>query len=367
MHIILFFLIIRLTTCTNSIPFDGIIRPSGDGSSYAFLTPPKDGNHAAFIEQLTPSGTLAVAWFTGGEGRPNCSIAVSLLAVGSEQFTPGVIVSERTNYSNQNPVLFWNNRTQILHLYHSSQLGNGPESTSELWHLQSQDKGATWSKSSSFYSLPGAFDRNRIIPTLDNQGLIYPCYNSSPTYDYSFILRSISDTSTWTRINMTNSENLIQPSIIRLYNSKVLRSFFRDENAESIYYSDSNDDGITWTVPKRTILPNNNAGIHANTLKTGAVIMVFNNLNGTSLPRSPLTVALSDDNGMTWPYQRNIQIHDDGNSTYVGEYSYPAILQSFWTGRDDNDIHLVFTYDQQTIKYVRFNERWIKQGQRIFY
>jgi predicted neuraminidase len=90
---------------------------------------------------MTPSGTLAVAWFTGGEATPNCSIAVSLLEVGSQQFTAGVIVSERVNYSNQNPVLYWDNETQILHLYHSSRLGNTRETTSEIWHVQSKDRG----------------------------------------------------------------------------------------------------------------------------------------------------------------------------------------------------------------------------------
>lgn len=124
-----------------SIPFDGIIHRSSDGSSYAFLTPPKASNHAAFIEQLTPSGTLAVAWFTGGEGKPNCSIAVALLEVDSQQFTPGFLASVRTNYSNQNPVLYWDNKTQILHLYHSSQLGNAGETNSEIWHVQSEDRG----------------------------------------------------------------------------------------------------------------------------------------------------------------------------------------------------------------------------------
>lgn len=138
---ILCFLLLCFIVCIASIPFDGIIRPSGDGSSYAFLNPPEEGNHAAFIEQMTPSGILAVVWFTGGEGQPNCSIALSLLAPNSDQFTPGKIVSLRANYSNQNPVLFWNNRSQILNLYHSSQEGDGPESTSELWHLQSQDEG----------------------------------------------------------------------------------------------------------------------------------------------------------------------------------------------------------------------------------
>jgi predicted neuraminidase len=130
----------------------------------------------------------------------------------------------------------------------------------------------------------------------------------------------------------------------------------------AIYYSDSNDDGLTWSTPKPTSLPNNNTGIEAYTLKSGSLIMVFNNHNGTKLPRSPLTVGLSYDNGMTWSYKRDVQIHDDDSSTTIGEYSYPSLLQSFWSGSDDNDIHLVYTYDRQTIKYLRFNEKWVTQG-----
>jgi hypothetical protein len=141
MFLTIFLFFIQLTKLTAVIPYDGIIHRSSDGSSYAFLSPPNTGNHASSIEQITPSGILAVAWFTGGEGSPNCSIAVSLLEIGSQQFTPGVIVSERVNYSNQNPVLFWDNETQILHLYHSSQLGNAGETNSEIWHLQSKDRG----------------------------------------------------------------------------------------------------------------------------------------------------------------------------------------------------------------------------------
>ncbi|CAF1557401.1 unnamed protein product [Rotaria sp. Silwood1] len=296
---ILLFFIYLPKLCT-TISYDGIIHRSSDGSSYAYLSPPRTGNHASFIEQMTPTGTLAVAWFTGGENLPNCSIAVSILEIKSQQFTPGIIVSERINYSNQNPVLFWDNETQILHLYHSSQLS------------------------------------------------------------YSFILRSNFVTSSWTRTDIPMTTNLVQPSIVRLTNSSKLRTFFRDRNAVSIYYADSYDDGLTWTVLKSTSLPNNNAGIEAYTLKTGALVIAFNNHNGTQQPRSPLTVALSYDNGITWPYQRNIQIHDDDNITKIGEYSYPSLLQSFWSESDDNDIHLVYTYNRETIKYVRFNEKWIK-------
>lgn len=123
------------------IPYDGVIHRSADGSSYAFLSPPKASNHASFIEQMTPSGTLAVAWFSGGEQQPNCSIAISFLEIGSQKFTPGVIVSERVNYSNQNPVLFWDTETQILHLYHTQQLGHLKEQYTEMWHLYSKDGG----------------------------------------------------------------------------------------------------------------------------------------------------------------------------------------------------------------------------------
>ncbi|CAF1029342.1 unnamed protein product [Adineta ricciae] len=345
--------------------FDGIIHRASDGTSYAYLAPPLKGNHASSIEKLTPSDTLAIAWFTGGEGTPNCSIAVSLLQRGSQQFTPGVIVSERVNYSNQNPVLYWDSQTQILHLYHSSQLGNAGETNSELWHVQSADRGATWSQPESFYTVAGAFDRNRIIPTFNNNGLIFPCYNSSPDTDYSFILRSSSPSSGWTRIDMTASDELIQPTIVRINNSPNLRAFYRDENNVAIYYADSFDDGLTWSKPLQTVLPNNNAGIEAYVLKSGAIIMSFNNINGTKHPRSPLTVALSYDNGVTWPYKRDVQVHNDDNSTIVGEYSYPSILQSDWTESDDNDIHLVYTYERQTIKYVRLNEKWIRQGQNM--
>ncbi len=221
--------------------------------------------------------------------------------------------------------------------------------------------GATWSNSEPFYTVPGAFDRNHIIPTLDKRGLIFPCYNSSPIVDISYMLRSSSPTSGWTRIEIKQSDNLIQPAIIRLNNSPELRAFFRDQTAEWIYYADSNDDGLTWTTPKPTSLPNNAAGIDTYKLKSGAVIMAFNNHNDARRPRSPLTVALSYDNGMTWPYHRDVQIHDDDNATHIGEYSYPSLLQSFWSGSDDNDIHLVYTYDRFTIKYIRFNENWVKQ------
>jgi predicted neuraminidase len=221
--------------------------------------------------------------------------------------------------------------------------------------------GATWSTPEPFYTLPGALDRNRIIPALNGNDLIFPCYNSTPIPS-SFILRLSSRMSILSHTDIKQSDYLIQPTVIRLPNSSQLRAFFRDKRGEWIYYADSNDDGSTWTIPKPTSLPNNNAAIEAYVLKSGAVIISFDNCHATNKVRTPLTVALSYDNGITWPYHRDIQAHYDDNATYAGEFSYPSILQSFWSDSDDNDIHIVYTYNRLTIKYRRFNEKWIKQG-----
>ena len=84
--------------------------------------------------------------------------------------------------------------------------------------------------------------------------------------------------------------------------------------------------------------------------------MVFDDQRGPGTPRSPLVIALSDDAGASWPAQRALQVHDD-NSTEVGEYSYPSLLQT-----SDGAIHVLFTYDRVCIKYVRVSEAWVRAG-----
>ena len=64
----------------------------------------------------------------------------------------------------------------------------------------------------------------------------------------------------------------------------------------------------TWpTSHKRTKLPNNNSGIQALMLSSGKTVLVFNNLQG--LQRFPLSIAISEDAGETWPYVRDLGAH----------------------------------------------------------
>lgn len=128
--------------------------------------------------------------------------------------------------------------------------------------------------------------------------------------------------------------------------SEKLISFFRDRNAENIYISRSEDDGLTWSDCERTILPNNNAGIFALALKSGRIAMLF---NPTTKNRNVLAIAMSDDGGVTWPHSRSLEDED------TGEFSYPTMRQD-----DDGVIHISYTYLRQTIKYVQLTEDWIR-------
>jgi predicted neuraminidase len=122
-------------------------------------------------------------------------------------------------------------------------------------------------------------------------------------------------------------------------------------------------------VPERTTLPNNNASMRSVVLHSGALAIIFNNYSAqmenpaaTLWPqhRWPVTVALSEDGGCTWPYMRHVETGDDfvgdANEKLNRRLSYPYIVQS-----RDGALHITYSYrDRQCIKYVRVSEQWIR-------
>lgn len=85
-------------------------------------------------------------------------------------------------------------------------------------------------------------------------------------------------------------------------------------------------------------------------LHNGHILLVY---NPTNQGRVPLRVSLSMDGGVTWPYSRDIE----ASIVTSQEFSYPSLLQT-----PDNYIHISYTYDRLTIKYVKFMESWIMDG-----
>ena len=93
-------------------------------------------------------------------------------------------------------------------------------------------------------------------------------------------------------------------------------------------------------------------------------MIIYNHSWGLkSLGRGKLNVAISNDDGLTWTPSSTVVLEsfDDGAISDVNvdkknqkipiEMSYPAVIQDPKTDL----IHIVYTYDRQTIKHVVIN------------
>lgn len=114
------------------------------------------------------------------------------------------------------------------------------------------------------------------------------------------------------------------------------------------YRSTSPDGGRTWTTAVATALPNNNSGLTAVALPSGRVACVHNPSAQDWGSRCPLSVSVSDDDGLTWT---DALVLDDGSpwpgvpqrldpaakpgfvpgdagvvTSGVAEYSYPSAV-----------------------------------------
>src|SRR6478752_7237785 len=198
--------------------------------------------------------------------------------------------------------------------------------------------------------------------------------------DYSGVLIS-DDGETWREVLVPDSIGCVHMNIGRLSNGSLI-ALYRSRWADHIYRSVSCDDGETWSAPVATELPNNNSSIQFVLLPDDRLALVFNNSSAldaterrTSLydgdsrsafwgaPRAPMTLAISDDGGLTWPLRRDLETGDGyclTNNSRDGlnrEYSYPSI-----TASADEMLHIAFTRFRQAIQYVRVDPSWVQDG-----
>ena len=378
---------------------DGLLRRIAGGRLDAILPPIFGQSHASNLLEL-PDGALLLVWFSNGaEGGDGVGIVSSTLAPGGTQWSRPKMVTSEPMRSAQNPVAFYEKSGDVVRLLHTSQVSFEGQGTSEVRMVESYDRGSTWKAPVVLFSDPGAFVKNQLLRSADDKEWLLPMYYTPTGFlghetQYSAVHRSSDGGRTWQKFDMEGTlGRCVQPTVVRLRSGR-LRSWFRSRDADFIYVADSVDDGRTWSPPRATDLPNNNSGIQAAMLASGAIVMLFNNLQGP-YSRFPLTAALSLDEGATWPHLRDLEpssaavgitrrrLKDLGEEEGVaaeeggqddeddeededgmeggmedgGEYSYPSVIQS-----RDGFIHISYTFRRESIRYARVTEEWIKKG-----
>jgi predicted neuraminidase len=135
----------------------------------------------------------------------------------------------------------------------------------------------------------------------------------------------------------------IQPSIVDLGRDRLL-AFLRPRGLRGkIWRTLSEDAGRTWAAPVATELDTPSSRNDVVRLPSGAIVIAFND---SPTLRTPLSLALSRDEGVTFPIRRVIESGD-----FV--YGYNAMVAA-----TDGRIHLVYNHNLDAIRHVAVDEAW---------
>lgn len=402
----------------SSITPDGTVKHA-DGADFAYLPAPTVQSHAANLLTL-PDGRLGCVWFGGTqEGVPDISIWFSTLEPGGTQWSPAERLSDDGTRSEQNPILFAapdpSGQGSVLWLLYTAQKA-GNQDTAEVRRRTSTDSGRTWGAVETLFpanQTGGVFVRQLPV-VLPSGRLIIPIFRCITTpgekwvgnSDDSAVMISDDAGATWSEHVLPGSLGCVHMNIQPVADGSLL-ALFRSRWADSIYESRSADDGTTWSEPVATELPNNNSSIQFTALADGRLALVYNHSRAEEnterrlslydeidddglaeeqgqlaepvpgavvaddgvrrafwgTPRSPMTLAISEDSGRSWPIRRNLDVGDGyclSNNSRDGlnrEYSYPSIHQG-----PDGALNIAYTYFRQAIKYVRVDPQWAYEG-----
>lgn len=299
-----------------------------------------DQAHASTIANLNEE-EFVVAWFGGTEEKhDDVGIWISRGHPGNWS-TPRELVKVRED-PHWNPVLFRTPGGEII-LYFKV----GKEIPEwETWYTVSSDGGDTWSKAREL--VPGDKGgrgpvKNKPI-VLSNGDWLAPASHEGDRWRV-FVDRSSDSGESWTAgdyIPIDTSEfrgkGAIQPTLWESQPGHV--HMLVRTSAGVIGRSDSEDYGKSWSPLYETSLPNPNSGIDLAKLPDGTLVLAYNPDDENWGDRAPLTLAVSEDNGESWPYKLDIETGDPED-----EFSYPSVIS-----RGDT-VAVVYTWQRRRVAF----------------
>mgnify|MGYP006289940905 CR=1 FL=1 len=344
-----------------------------------------------------PDGEIIAVWYGGtGEKHEDVQIWMSKKFPGEKWKKPWVTEKEgitskmpeemeefenktgdplKGNSSEGNPVIYFEKEQNRLHLWWITIYGFGEQrgwSTGFTKYKHSDDLGKTWLLKDDgsprlLHDFWGQMIKNKPIK-LSNGEILLPAMAEWTAYAPIYYKCSPDEfkkgclESQWKKVTPT-ATGCFQPTLIEQEPGKIL-SLMRAAKGSMFFpkaaQMESNDFGESWTDPKVNEFGFYNCNANADMVKlqNGHVVYIFND---SPEIRNPLTAALSEDGGKTWPFKKNI-VHTP--SEPGSRFAYPAVIQS-----SDGLIHVTYSNTNRkgnekvtdNIKWACFSEDWIKQ------
>ena len=310
-------------------------------------------------------GRVAASWYSGSRvGAKDVAIylTVSDLSKGTPWDKPRMIVNreiaskELNRYVKKvgNSIIFTDSEERLWLIYTTITIGGW--ACSSLNVKVSIDRGITWTQSERLCLNPflnfSALVRNKPLH-MKGRRILLPIYHEflGKFPETLHIIEDRPDQSCiWKKVRMGRKRDYIQPAAIPVDSNSVaafLRSCLEDR---AIAMTITEDRGLSWSQPVALDLPNPNSGLDVLRLPNKEILIAFND---SRHDRDNLRLAVSSDEGATWTRIATIE------NTFGERYSYPYMILA----RDGN-VHLLYTWRNERMKHVQFNEAWIAQKKK---
>ncbi|MBE9529111.1 MAG: exo-alpha-sialidase [Proteobacteria bacterium] len=347
----------------------GVIYPENFYEE-SFVNSPEEGtvSHVSTVA-LLGDGRVMAAWYAGSrEGARDVSIYTSVYDPVARLWAPERVVVTRVSASKElgryvkklgNPVLFTepgaghgaNDRLWLVYVT----VPIGGWSVSSLNYKVSVDGGESWSDSKKLITGP-LFNISTLVKNapvqLDNGALLLPVYHELmrkfPEILFMTPVETEDGFGLYVRNKRASTTGGVLQGAVLVTEEGGLRAFYRNATGADKSYvltSTSSDNGLTWTRPENTTIPNPNSGLDVVRGEGGRALIV---LNDTFNDRARLALYYSTDSGATWSMARVLE--DEA----LGEFSYPSIV------RESRGVyHVTYTYDRKRIKHITFSDEWL--------
>jgi predicted neuraminidase len=307
--------------------------------------------HPASIERFD-NGDLYVVYYTGeGEYANATSLYASRRKAGGAAWSAPKLVA-RDPFRSVGNGAAWQAPDGRVWLFYVIRFGaDWPTSRSAA--KVSDDRGETWSDSSLITLEQGMMVRGRPIALSDGRYLL-PAYFEKGEREFttaetrSVFFEWAPQTKEW-RLSgeIRSAKGNLQPAIAETAPGRLV-AFCRRAGGYGpvsdgyLIYSESRDNGRTWSPGVNSELKNPNSAVDLLKLRSGNLLLVFND---SMSDRTPLVAALSSDGGRTWPHRLTV-------AGGRGSFAYPSAVEA-----PGGVIHLVFTSDERTVvRYATFTE-----------
>ena len=304
--------------------------------------------HCSVIVEID-NGDILVGYYAGsGEAKPDAAWVLARRKAGEEVFDPLTVVADTEGEPEGNGILYQNPAGTLFCIYGTmhgileGKAGPGVRwRTCDLRQKTSDDRGESWSEVVLIDEKWGNVPRCKPLTLKNGEVLFGVEYKGG----HSRIWRSGDKGATWEMDGLIGGENNQHPALLERSDGAVFALLRPCGGQGHLLQSVSRDGGRTWTPATATVLTSPFAALDAVRLDDGRFLVVY---NSNPEERNPLTLAMSEDEGRTWPIKRDLV-------TGEGQFHYPAVIQD----REGN-IQITFTNNRIRIDHVVMEARWVE-------